>query len=90
MAMPTAGYAYAFVILAMPTTGYAYAFVILANSYHVRQIAYDMSLRVQRSGAFAERLVEKQSQGLCDCFTSFAIDLCSTGHDIISCLLDYL
>ncbi|MCC5600958.1 hypothetical protein [Nostoc favosum] len=51
--------------------------------YHVRQIAYDMSLRVQRSGAFAERLVEKQSQGLCDCFTSFAIDLCSTGHDII-------
>ncbi|MCC5665751.1 hypothetical protein LC653_17945 [Nostoc sp. CHAB 5784] len=41
-----------------------------------------MSLRVQRSGAFAERLVEKQSQSPCDCFTTFAIDLCSTGHDI--------
>ncbi|WP_334713792.1 hypothetical protein [Nostoc sp.] len=36
----------------------------LYNSYHVRQITCDMSLRVQRSG-------RKQSQGFWDCFTSY-------------------
>ncbi|MEH2424201.1 MAG: hypothetical protein V7K48_25815 [Nostoc sp.] len=42
MAMPTAGYAYAFVILVMPTAGYAYAFVILAKTRY-----YETTRRVE-------------------------------------------
>ncbi|MGF1936837.1 MAG: hypothetical protein RM347_021035 [Nostoc sp. ChiQUE02] len=49
--------------------------MFLTKSVHVRQITCDMSLRVQRSGTFAQRLVEKQSQGFWDCFTSFAMTI---------------
>ncbi|WP_335030770.1 hypothetical protein [Nostoc sp.] len=42
----------------------------MTNDKGVRLITYNMSLRVQRSATFAQRLVEKQPQGFGDCFST--------------------
>ncbi len=63
----------------------SYCFIVFNLNIDIAVISL-LKYGMQRSGKFALsplRREGKQSQHLCDCFREVAINLCSSGHDII-------